>query len=320
MEDRFHKASVVAIEQCMAVGKNETVLIVTDQLEREIGYALFEAAKERCREAFLVEMIPREHHGQEPPEQIAELMGRVDVVLAPTFRSLTHTQARRAACEAGARIATMPGILRETFVRAMVTDYRKIAELSRKLADMLSAAKTARVTSEHGTDIVMSLEGRRGLPDTGLYHNPGDFGNLPAGEAYIAPVEGSANGVIVIDGAIGDTGILERDDYITIRVVDGYATEIDGGRAASYLTGVLSQFPKEARNIAELGIGTNPAARLCGNILEDEKVLGTVHIALGDNASMGGNVHVQSHLDGIILSPNLWLDGKLVMEKGKLRI
>ena len=320
MEDRFLNAAEIAVKQCLAVQKNETVLVITDQLEREIGYALFEVAKQIADEVMILEIIPRENHGEEPPPQVAEIMKSVDVVIAPTFRSLSHTDARRQASKAGVRIATMPGILRETFVRAMNVKYNEIAEISNKLAKMLSSAKTARVISEHGTDIVMTLEGRRGLPDTGILHNKGDFGNLPAGEAYIAPLENTANGIIVIDGSIGDTGVLAMDDYITVRVEDGYATEIDGSRASAYLAGILAIHPQEARNIAELGIGTNSSARLCGNILEDEKVLGTVHIALGDNASMGGNVPAPIHLDGIILSPTLYIDGKIIMQKGKLQI
>ncbi|MCD6418386.1 aminopeptidase [bacterium] len=320
MDDRFLKAAQTVVNQCMAIKPDETVLIVTDQPEREIGSAIFEAAKEHCAEAIIVEMIPRDHHGEEPPKPIADIMKSVDVVIAPTFRSISHTEARRNACASGTRIATMPGILRETFLRAMVTDYSEISALSQELADTLSSAKMARVVSDSGTDIIMSLEGRSGHADTGIYHNDGDFGNLPAGEAYIAPLEGTANGVFVVDGSIGDTGVLASDDKIKIRVENGYATEIDGGRAAAYLVGVLSQFSKDARNIAELGIGTNSAARLCGNILEDEKVLGTIHIALGDNASMGGNVHIPSHLDGIMLAPSLYLDGKLIMERGKLKI
>ncbi|MCD6531932.1 aminopeptidase [bacterium] len=320
MDDKLLSAAEIVVKKCMGVKPTETVLVVTDHLEREIGQAIYEVARQVAKEALYLEMIPRENHGEEPPEPVAKIMGEVDVVIAPTFRSLSHTDARRAASAKGVRIASMPGILRETFVRAMNVNYDRIAELSEKLAAMLTEAKTARVITDHGTDIVMSLEGRKGHADTGIYTEPGAFGNLPAGEGYIAPAEGTANGVIVVDGAIGDTGVLSSDDYITIRVRDGFAEEIDGGRAATYLSGLLATQPREARNIAELGIGTNPAARLCGNILEDEKVLGTVHIALGDNASMGGNITAPVHLDGIILAPTLYLDGKMIMERGKLKV
>jgi len=320
MNEMFLNAAKTVVEQCLRVQETETVLVITDRPEREIGYAIFEAAKECAGETMIMEIIPRSIHGEEPPESVAEIMRTVDVIIAPTFRSISHTQARLKANESGTRIATMPGILHETFVRAMNVKYSEVANISCELAERLSAAKTARVVTEHGTDIFMSLEGRKGHADTGLIHRKGDFGNLPAGEAYIAPSEGTAGGTIVIDGAIGDTGILESDDYIKIRVENGYATEIDGDRASTYLSGIFALHPKDARNIAELGIGTNPAARLCGSILEDEKVLGTIHIAMGNNALMGGTVDVPIHLDGILLSPTLYLDGKLIMKMGKFSI
>ncbi|RKZ29694.1 aminopeptidase [bacterium] len=320
MEDKLLNSASTAVKQCLAVNETETVAIITDQLEREIAYALFEVCKQVARETIIVEIIPRQHHGEEPPSAVAKLMQEVDVIIAPTFRSLSHTQARRKASDSGVRIATMPGILRETFIRAMNVNYNSIAEDSENIAEMLSAARNARIITANGTDIAMKLEGRRGIADTGILHRKGAFGNLPGGEAYIAPIEKSASGTIVIDGAIGDTGVLNSDDYITIRVVDGSAREIDGGRAATYLASLLATQPKDARNIAEFGIGTNPSARLCGNILEDEKVRGTIHIALGDNASMGGNVSVPIHLDGIILAPTVYLDGKMIMERGKFKI
>jgi leucyl aminopeptidase (aminopeptidase T) len=162
----------------------------------------------------------------------------------------------------------------------------------------------------------MSLAGRTGNADTGVYHNPGDFGNLPAGEAYIAPLEGTANGVFVVDGAMAGAGHL--GERIKINVRDGYATDIEGGAAAAALQQMIDPLGRLARNIAELGIGTNEKARITGTVLEDEKVMGTIHIALGDNSHMGGTVAVPSHLDGIVLAPTVVVDGVTIMESGKL--
>jgi leucyl aminopeptidase (aminopeptidase T) len=149
-------------------------------------------------------------------------------------------------------------------------------------------------------------------------HKPGDFSNLPAGEAYMAPVEGTAQGTIVIDGCIGETGILKKP--ITMTVKDGYVTGISGGAQVKILKRAISGLGKQARNIAELGIGTNHRARVVGSSLEDEKVLGTVHIAIGDNASMGGKVSVASHLDAILLKPTLTIDRRTIMRDGHLII
>jgi len=320
MKDELTKSAEIVITQCVALRKNENILVLFDAPERRIANALFEVGKRYANEAIAVEITPRANHGEEPPDMVAEIMPLFDVILIPTSRSLSHTDARRAACARGARIATLPGIIEDTFIRTLNADYNRIAELSNKLAHLLTEAKRARVVTDIGTDITMSLETRKGHADTGILHKPGDFSNLPAGEAYIAPLEGTAEGVYIVDGSMKDSGVLQPNEYITITVRDGYATEIKGGKSAEDIIHTVEKYGKDALNIAELGIGTNYKAKIIGNVLEDEKVLSTVHIAIGDNKSMGGNVNVPSHLDGIIRNPTLFLDDKMIMEKGEILV
>ena len=135
----------------------------------------------------------------------------------------------------------------------------------------------------------------------------------------MAPVEGTSNGVFVVDGSMAGLGLIKNAN-IKIEVENGYATKITGGKMASKLKQQLDGVGKQARNIAEFGIGTNDSAKLSGILLEDEKVMGTIHIALGNNVSMGGSVNVPIHLDGIIKKPTVYLDGKMIMENGKLFI
>ncbi len=315
---QLQKAAGVAVTRCMAVKPGETVLVITDQPRRKIGYALWEAAKRSGAEAILTEIIPRKIHSEEPPRAVAELMKSVDVVLAPTTKSLTHTDARREACSRGARIATLPGITEEIMTRTLDADYQRIAQRSRKIASVLTKARRIQVTTPGGTDITMSVEGREGFADTGLYHQRGDFGNLPAGEAFLAPEEGSSQGVILVDGAIADLGLLKEN--IRLVVKDGFVTEILGQTEAEELKAQLAPLGKLAYNIAELGIGTNDKAILTGNVLEDEKAIGTVHLALGDNASMGGKITAPVHIDGILLRPTLKADGETIIEDGKLLV
>jgi leucyl aminopeptidase (aminopeptidase T) len=163
------------------------------------------------------------------------------------------------------------------------------------------------------------IDERDGHADTGLNHNPGDFSNLPAGEGYIAPLEEKSEGVIVINGSMAGVGKLE-DEEIIITVKEGFATEIRGGKAAEKLLSIMQPFGKLAFNVAELGIGTNDKALVIGNVLEDEKAIGTVHLAFGDNKSMGGTIRVASHLDGVIMKPTVYVDDKLIMEEGKFLI
>ncbi|MEA1997609.1 MAG: aminopeptidase [Gemmatimonadota bacterium] len=315
----LQEAAANTMRSCMAVRRGESVLVICDEPLRRIGLTLWEAAKNFGAEAMLLEIIPRSSNGEEPPPPVAAMMKEADVLLCPTTCSLTHTDARRAASEAGVRAATMPGITEECMVRCLSADYESIAALSRRAAKVLSAGSIVRVTSPAGTDIEFSIAGRPGLADTGLVHSSGDMSNLPAGEAYLAPVEGTANGVMVFEAAVAGLGKL-GEEKIRIEVRDGYAVSITGGSQAGKLDRLIEPHGREGYNIAELGIGTNDKAVISGRILEDEKVLGTVHIALGDNKSMGGSIGVSSHLDGLILKPSVRVDGVALMADGRLLV
>lgn len=306
----------IALADCMAVKKGETVLIVTDTEKKQIGEALFKAALELEAEAMILTMLPRHHHGEEPPEIVAEAMKHANAVVCPTQFSLTHTQARKKACEAGARIATMPGITEQMFSSGGLTaDYNEVERLTLKLVDRMAKAKTAKIIKD-GSHLSLSLEGRAPIASTGLISKPGESGNLPSGEAYIAPVEGKSQGKLVIDGSMAGVGCLRSP--LKIKVQDGYATEISGEQAVQLIEALGPT--KEARNVAELGVGTNRGAKLIGIVLEDEKVYGTVHVAFGENSTFGGRTHAGIHLDGIILKPTFYLDDELIIDRGEFKL
>ena len=258
-------------------------------------------------------------NGEEPSDEIAELMKKFDIVFCPTTKSLTHTNARREASAKGVRIATFPGITKDVMIRGMNADYKKIAALSIKLKKILERGKQIRVTAPAGTDISFSIEGRKSYASKGLFHAKGESGNLPTGETFLAPVEGTANGIFVTDGSFAGLGLIKNTN-ISIKVENGFATDIKGGATAKKLIKMLNGVGKDARNIAEFGIGTNDSAKLSGVLLEDEKVMGTIHIALGNNVSMGGSVNVPIHLDGVIKKPTVWMDRKMLMKDGKLLV
>lgn len=309
-------SSIIALKDYLGLKKDETLLIISDETKREIGQTLLEAGKQLCKEAFLVEMKSREINGEEPPAQIAELMKMVDVAICPTAKSLTHTDARRSAAALGVRIATMPGISVDTMVRCLSAEAGKVVDLSLKVKALLEPASEIRVVTEKGTDITMPIKGRKVIESTGVLVNKGDSGNLPSGEVYLAPWEDKSNGVVVIDGSLAGVGMLEEP--VIVKVKDGFAEEITGGHQADKFREMLDKVGRDARAVAEFGIGTNYKAQLCGMILEDEKVYGTIHIAFGNNVSMGGNINVKSHIDGLVISPDVYVDGKLIMQKGNL--
>ncbi len=315
-DKNLRDASIIALRDCMGLQQSETLLVVTDELKREIGLALHEAGKELCRESMLVEIKSREINGQEPPAAISELMKLVDVVVCPTAKSLTHTDARREAVKHGVRFGTMPGITTDTMVRCLNADYNKIIALTDFIAAKLVGVSTIKVTTEKGTNVVMPVKGRNILPSKGVLRSKGESGNLPSGEVYLAPWEDQTNGKLVIDGSMAGIGMIETP--ITIDIVNGYAETITGGKEAQALTEIFDKVGRDARAVAEFGMGTNYKAILTGLILEDEKVFGTIHIAFGNNITMGGRISVSSHLDGLVKEPDVYFDDELVMQKGKL--
>jgi leucyl aminopeptidase (aminopeptidase T) len=307
------------VEHCLGIRAGEVVSIVTDSADPErieIARAFWEEARAKGAEVILVEMLPRKTSGEEPPAPIARLMAESSVVLCPTTKSLSHTQARRKASARGARIASLPKITKEMVVRCLTADYGGIAALTKRVAGTLSRGSKFKIESELGTNLELERQGRIVDADTGLLTQPGEFGNLPAGEAFFAPMEGTSNGTIVFDGSVADLGKLVEP--IELKVEHGIARIVSTSAAAQQLDRSLSAHGADAYNIAELGVGTNDRAIVSGDILEDEKVLGTVHIALGNNAGMGGNVNVPIHLDGLIRNATLYVDGELVLDKGTL--
>jgi aminopeptidase len=316
---KLDTASTIAIKNCMGAKKSEKILVITDEQKRKIGFSLYENALRLGYKALYTEMKSGKQNGEEPPEEIAELMQKFDVVFCPTAKSLTHTDARRTASAKGVRVATFPGITENIMIRGMNADYKKIAHLSIKLKKILEKGNEISVTAPSGTDISFEIAGRKAIASKGLFHKKGESGNLPTGEAFLAPIEGTTNGVFVVDGSMAGLGLI-KNAGIKIEVEKGFATKITGGKLASQLKKQLDSVGKMARNIAEFGIGTNDSAKLSGILLEDEKVMGTVHIALGNNISMGGSVNVPLHLDGVIKKPTVYMDKKLLMKDGKLLI
>jgi leucyl aminopeptidase (aminopeptidase T) len=311
------RAVGVVVGECLAVAAGEEVLIVCNPATEALGESLREAAAGRDAEAVLTVMSERESHAAEPPDTIAAAMLAADVVIAPTVQSLSHTAARKAASDAGARIATMPGVTEEMLARVMGADIDALRRRGDAICAALDAGVEARITCANGSDLRLSLEGRAPIPDAGDLSAPGAFGNLPCGEGFIAPLEGTGEGTLVVDGSVAGVGRVE--DPVTLTVRAGHLTDATG-EAGARLLELLTAHGEDGTNVAELGIGTNEAAILTGNILEDEKILGTAHVAFGASAAIGGTVQVPVHLDCVVLRPTVEVDGEALVRDRELLV
>ncbi|WP_394740624.1 aminopeptidase [Natronococcus roseus] len=304
-------AAETAVRQCLALESSESCAVVTDDEREPIGEAIYEVASEISDDAVIVRYPPGETHGGEPPEPVAAAMAGADVVLAPTSKSLSHTRARGEANEAGARVATLPGITEEVFTTGLDADYEAIADHSADVLEQVEDAEEIRVTAPAGTDITFGIGDREFLSDTGIVHEPGQMSNLPAGEVFVSPE--TADGTFVVDGTMRPHGLLEDGQELRFEVEDGLVTEISDDEIRETVENAAEEVGDAAYNLAELGIGTNVAVTdLVGSVLLDEKAGGTVHIAIGDDAGIGGDVDAPIHLDGILREPTVWADGEVV--------
>lgn len=310
LEDTANKV----VTRCLAVAEGESVLVLCNLATVGLGRCLYDAAVAARADATLMEMLERPSNGAEPPPQVAAAMAASDVVIAPTVQSVSHTAARKEANEKGARIATLPGVTEEMLIRVMSEDLDQLTKRSCQVADLLTSASEVHITCDRGSDLRFGLDGRGGICDAGDITARGAFGNIPCGEGYIAPLEGTANGTVVIDGSIATFGVLEQP--ATLQLADGHLIEGDG--VGSDLLETLNQHGPDGTNLAEFGVGTNAKAQLTGEILEDEKILGTVHIAFGASAAIGGTVQVPIHLDCVVMKPTVELDGSKLLEGGEL--
>ena len=303
------------LRDCLRVEPGEEVLVICNPVTEEIGALMRIEAEGDGAFATLAVISELESNGAEPPTPVAAAMLASHVVIAPTIQSLSHTYARRAANQAGARIATLPGVTEDMLARLMNADMAELRRRGAALAALLRGGQEARITCRHGSDLRIGLEDRVPIADAGVLDAPGAFGNLPCGEAFIAPSGGE--GTLVVDGSIAAVGEVETPVELTVR--DGHLTDATGPEGASLME-LLTKHGEDGTNIAELGIGTNEEATLTGNILEDEKILGTAHVAFGASAAIGGKVQVPIHLDCVVLEPSIEVDGKEIVRAGELLV
>ena len=316
-QDDLKRAVAAVVNDCMGVADGEQVLVIANPATLGLGERLRGEAGRAGADAVLALMAERATHAAEPPPTIAAAMKEADVVLAPTVQSLSHTASRKAASEAGARIATLPGVTEQMLARVMSADMAELRRRGHAIADILNAGSEARITCANGSDLRLGLDGRTAIPDAGELTARGAFGNLPCGEGFISPDDAACEGTLVVDGTIAGVGIPAEPVRLTVE--GGRLTDASGPDGAA-LVELLTADSEDGRVIAELGVGTNERAELTGNVLEDEKLLGTVHVAFGASEAIGGRIQVPVHLDCVVMKPTLTVDGDELVRDGELLV
>ncbi|MDZ7331222.1 MAG: aminopeptidase [candidate division KSB1 bacterium] len=303
---------------CFKLTAKDSCLIVVDETTRAMGQLLFNRLKKSRCQAALLEIKTRSSRLGEPSAAIFNIMKQMSAVLAFTGTPMIHTKALKQLCHFGARVLCLYPVTVEGLARAVNTDYEFIDKKSRKLSDLFSIGRCIHLTTEAGTDLTIPISRHKGEANTGIVNSAGMLCSLPSGEANITPNRRETQGVVVVDGSIPGIGVLKQPAVIHIR--DGYAYQISGGPELEKLRKILKSFGKTARNVAEFGIGTNPNATLTGDSIEDEKVLGSAHIALGSPDYEGGIMKKYLHIDLVFMKPTVSIDNRIIVENGKILV
>jgi leucyl aminopeptidase (aminopeptidase T) len=305
------------LDKCLALKQGEQLLVLADTDNLDVGKLFVLAGQERGAEAMLLVYKPRTRHGEELPKVIAEAMKAADAIVAPTTFSVNHTNARKAASAAGARLIFFPGCKEAMFLDGSLDiDFVVQAEIIMRLSRVLDAGSSVRVRSNDGrTDFTLDIRGRKSVPQTGICHAPGTISPPPCIETAVSPVEWSTNGIAVIDGAIVPGA--EVTEPVSLTIENGRIVAIDTtGRDGRYLDTLLRSYKDE--NIyahVELGFGLNPNARIGRGIeLEDEGEFGTVHLGIGNGITFGSTIRASGHIDLVIRHPIVEVDGAVVLK------
>jgi leucyl aminopeptidase (aminopeptidase T) len=309
MASDLDRAVDTVLGRCLALRADEELLVIADPERERLGQAMLAAGRALGADGSLMVLPPDPRRGFEPPRAVAAAFSACDVFLAPCEPSLSHTVARKNASEKGIRGATLPGVTEEMLTRVMTADLAAVKRRSDAVARLLTESGEAHVSCPRGTDFTLDLGRRGGYSDDGDLRSPRAFGNLPCGEGYVAPLNG--HGRLVVSSVAG-IGLGHGD----LTVEDGRLTQATGDEGEQLLA-TLRQAGELGTNLAELGVGTNEKATLTGNVLEDEKMLGTVHVAFGASMAIGGTVSVPVHLDSVIVEPTLRIGATRVIEGGR---
>lgn len=311
MKELLEKAAEKVIIDCLNLRRHEMVLILCDSVGTEIGNIFYEILMQRCKETVFTIMPVRKEDGEELPDPLVQLLKRYDAALIITEKQLLTGSLKNALSQCGVRTAVMSGLNVDVFSRAADVDWRKLGINTRRVAAQVSAANKITVISENGSSLIIEKPEIVASVDDGRLSSPGAFGQIPAGEVTIALPGCQCNGVISIGGSLSPLGKVEQPLFLEIQ--EGIVKKVHDHPHATFLEKKLSLF-KQARILTEFGLGTLDTAIISGNVAEDRKVSGAVHITLGANVSTKMNFFATV----VTIPTEILLDDRLWMRSGVL--
>lgn len=319
METQLSRPATKIVTELAGIEPSDQVLVLADAQTADIARSLVTAARATNDDVHLLVKPTASEHSNEPSAVVGAALSAVNVAVLATRHALTHTEAVGDALAAGTRVVTLRSVTKRMMLEGGITaNLDRVQAKTTLVYELLGAGSTARVTCPNGTDVTVGLSDHDPIAFAGPDGPDGQLVGYPPGESAIAPDERDATGTIVFDHSMDNIGLL--DEPIELDLVDGFVQSVDGGSQAQTLANLIDDADENAGHLAEFAIGTNPTALLDENLKEAKRRLGTVHFAIGDNAStLGGTLGSDLHLDGVVRWPTVTVDGETVLEDGDLR-
>jgi len=313
-----YEACEILLTTCSGCEKDENILFVTDPTSYDVAMEMWNAAKDYPNKSMVI-MDERTMHGEEPTKTVAGAMLEADVIFGITTFSLFHSNARKEACKRGARFINMVDYSLDMLKEGgLYVDFDRQGEICKRVSELIEGDEIV-ITTDLGTDFAAKITNRPSVPQYGRSLERGTASSPPDIECAIGAVEGTANGIVYIDGSIPHPELGLISEKIKLTIKDSKIVDIEGGEEAEKLKKVLKNFgDPNVYIVGEIGLGLNPKCKLSGRMLEDEGTMGTVHLGLGDSTSFHGITKSKYHLDVILKDPTVMVDGKVILEKGKL--
>src|ERR1700688_778517 len=288
------------LDSCLAVRPGEQVVLLTDDgTDEAVVDGLREGIGARGAVPVVARMPVPPLPGAEPPTTVAAMMLEAGAIIELTSLFIGSTLARRRATGNGARYLAMPGVRMETFREdgPLSVDFASLRTRVEEVGAAWTRARTFRLTTPAGTDLAGSVEGRAGRVLHGIACSPGDYMAPPDIEAGTAPIEGSTNGVVVIDADLLFMGKGPLPEPVVLYIRDGELADVEGSERQRLTEMIARCSDRRMSTLAEVSMAFTPAGRVCSVAMETESSLGTAHIALGNSLAYGGAVGAGPPLD-----------------------
>ncbi len=312
----LQKSVRTIVRRCLNLQPKEFLIIVAHDSVAEIAAAVLKAARRITKNIISINYLQRNAAGPELPESVIAALVHSDAAIVITPNHISEyifDQAR----QNGSRVIVLQNASVAMMERMFETNLNKASNLSRKLADLFSIGKFIEINSASGTRLELSIARVMGIAETGMAKAAGELSSLPAGKATIA-LNDNIEGKLCLDRIAGVRKKLNKP--LLLNISKGHITQIKGKAEAEMLRKDIRKFGRAGRMVTEFGIGTNSLVKFGNSAQEDEKCLGSVYFCFGRDRITSGQGKVQPAIKGIVVDPTVIIDGRPIMENGKILV